>query len=371
MAEDRMRIVYLSVQGMEEWQGAATHLRAIVRELSRTDEVVVVAPDVARPTGVPARLRDMFALQRRALHHAAEADIVYVRHHPSLTGITWLLRRRGIPVVHEVNGPIEDFAAIYPWLKPGVPLLRALSRAGMRRASATIAVSGRLRSYLIDMGVPADRVTVVHNGADLDLFRPSDDPPGDYVLFVGALTPWQGLETLAAATRNRVWPTHLRLVVVGDGPCRGQLADTDPARVSVLGVVGHERVAEMTAHAVMTVSPKTRDARWSSPLKVYESIASGVPAVVTDVGEQADVIVATGAGMCVPPGDAAALAGAVRTIGGRDLAARRRAVEAARRSREHIGWDVRGRDVRGLLHGIVEETNNGRRVGAAISPGRS
>lgn len=350
----RPRVLYVCLQGLEHGQGASTHVGAVVDGLRRTHDVVLVAPEGTPATGLLGRALRLPRLLLAAARAARGADVVYLRHHPMLQPLTEYLRRRGVTQIQEVNGPIADFTSIYPTLRPVGALLRAMSTATLRHADRVVAVSERLaRSVRHQTGLPDDQVLVVHNGADLDVFTPVDRTPVDadtvpYVVFAGALAPWQGLGVLAAATGKPDWPAGVRVVVAGAGPSRHLLDGAASEAIDDRGVLPQREVARLVAGSLASLSPKTPDARWSSPLKVYEAIAAGVPTVVTDVGEQADIVRQWGCGVVVPPGDAAALARAVRGLVD-DGPTRDRLAAAALAARPGVGWDDRVRTLARLL----------------------
>ena len=98
----------------------------------------------------------------------------------------------------------------------------------LRRAAAVVTVTQGLREIVIERyGVDPERVFVVENGVDPELFRPLDPaearavlglPPGPLACYVGNLVRWQGLDTLLEAMNEL--PSSYRLVLVGDGPSR-------------------------------------------------------------------------------------------------------------------------------------------------------
>lgn len=368
------RVLYVSLQGVEEGQGAATHVRAVVEGLRRRHPVQLLAPSRVPQRGLRGAARRVgrtVGLQLRAARAVRDSDVAYVRHHPAVLPLAWWLQRHGVPQVHEVNGPVEDFALAHPALGPVVGLLRWMSVAGLRRADVVIAVSDQMAAHLRSQGIPADRLRVVHNGADLDRFGAGSVATAartsPYVVFVGALTPWQGLDVLAAATREPTWPDGVRVVVAGDGPSRTQLDAARPGAVDALGTVPHDRVAGLLAGALAALSPKTPAARWSSPLKVYEAIAAGIPCIVTDVGEQADLVRSLGCGLVVPPGDPAALAGAVGHLL-EDPAGRAAMGAAATHARPSISWDGRVQGIEAMLSELTD-TEGTDRLAAAVPGG--
>lgn len=141
------------------------------------------------------------------------------------------------------------------------------------------------------------------------------EPPGrarPMVLAVGRLAAQKGFDTLlAAAATWRDMDPEPRLVIAGDGPLSARLR----AQAAVLGVepefLGHrEDVPALLADAAVFVLPS----RWEGqPLVLQEALRAGAPIVATEAGGIPDL---TGydAALLVPPGDAARLAAAVRSV---------------------------------------------------------
>jgi glycosyltransferase involved in cell wall biosynthesis len=135
-----------------------------------------------------------------------------------------------------------------------------------------------------------------------------------------------GLLLAAAATWRDLEPVPL-VVIAGDGPLAGELR----ARAAALGVAaefpGHrDDVPALLAAAAVFVLPS----RWEGqPLVLQEALRAGVPVVATRAGGIPEL--AGDAALLVPPGDASALADAVRSVlTDAPLAARLRAAATAR-----------------------------------------
>jgi glycosyltransferase involved in cell wall biosynthesis len=170
-----------------------------------------------------------------------------------------------------------------------------LSTAVWRRADPTIlAPSHFIRSLLLADGWPADRVHY------LDLpwpaRTPDADPAGatrDSVLFLGRLLPEKGPVTLLDAwsqIAGRHPDVHLR--IAGDGVQRQELQDRVATRkiprVHFLGFLSPPQAARELGRALLTAHP----AIWleNSPFSVRESLAAGVPAVVSARGGMPELV---------------------------------------------------------------------------------
>jgi teichuronic acid biosynthesis glycosyltransferase TuaC len=189
------------------------------------------------------------------------------------------------------------------------------------QATRIVAVSRALADEVIEMGVARERVAIVMNGVDGDLFKPRDRaaaraelglPAGPLALYVGNLKPEKGVLDLGKA-----WPAVVRhipdatLLVVGDGPLRGELeAMTKPLgeRVRLIPRQPLEKVPSYMAAADILVLPSHSE---GTPNVVLEALASGRRVVATAVGGVPDLITSPTLGSLVPARDPDALADAL------------------------------------------------------------
>jgi glycosyltransferase involved in cell wall biosynthesis len=100
------------------------------------------------------------------------------------------------------------------------------------------------------------------------------DPVDPYYVVLGRLSPEKGIEQLL-----RLWPQHLKLVIVGDGPQRAQLeALADPTNVNFHGFVSADERDAILARAIALVLPSvTLEA---DPVVVAQALSVGTPCVV-------------------------------------------------------------------------------------------
>jgi glycosyltransferase involved in cell wall biosynthesis len=223
---------------------------------------------------------------------------------------------------------------------------RLLERRLARVSACLIGVSQATVDDLVRLRVaPAERFRVVPIGLDLQRFlQPSAEAAtalrdqcragADEVLlgFVGRLVPIKRVDLVlraVAAVRREGVP--IRLMIVGDGPERASLEQL-ARRLGIddvacfLGYLPDTSAAAAAADIAILASDNE-----GTPVALIEASAAGRPAVATAVGGVPDVVIA-GAGVLVPAGDHAALAGAVvRLAGDAELRA-----EMGARAREHV-----------------------------------
>lgn len=361
------RMAYLCLQATREGQGSHAHVHEIIHGLERRGYAVdLFEPAYAQGStilpGAVGRALEFHRIQNELMQRATGVVAVYVRaHFAAVTTARWA-RRNGVPVVQEVNGPYEDLFAAWPWTRYFGWYFTRLMREQYRMADALITVTDELAAWLARETGRTD-IHVVPNGANTELFAPGVAPldglPEKYVLFFGAFAVWQGLDTLMAATEDEEWPSDVSLVVAGDGAER-HIVEREAARnprVTYLGAMPYHDVPRLLAGSIAGISPQGR-ARGRSmtglaPQKVYETLACGVPVVVTDFPGQADLVREHDLGYVVAPDDPTSLAQAVKRLaldpaGARAMGKRGRDVVAA-----HHSWDSRAAATAEILDAVL------------------
>jgi glycosyltransferase involved in cell wall biosynthesis len=200
--------------------------------------------------------------------------------------------------------------------------LFTVDRTAFRLADLVIAdTAAQAAFYEERFELAPDRIRVCFVGAEERLFFPG--PPADgpfHALFVGKLIPLHGLDTILAAARIA---REIPFRIVGSGQLAREL-ESMPANVTHVPWVEYERLpAELRsagcALGIFGTSPK---ATRVIPNKAYQALACAVPLVTADTPGARELLTDGEDALLVPPGDAQALADAVR------LLARDRAVAA-------------------------------------------
>jgi glycosyltransferase involved in cell wall biosynthesis len=130
---------------------------------------------------------------------------------------------------------------------------------------------------------------------------------GDYALVVSRLAPEKGVDVAIDACRLAGMP----LVVAGEGPEYARLRERAGEQVRFLGAVSAEELAELRAGAALALAP-SRSAE-TFGLAVAEAMAAGLPVAASAVGALPELLEPDA---LVPPGNARALAGAIRRLAG-------------------------------------------------------
>ena len=263
---------------------------------------------------------------RSILRSEGPFDFVYERYALFAHAGMAYARESSTPGVLEVNAPLIEEQALHRRLVHAGEAEKATRRA-FDHASTIVAVSDGVASYARSLCRSKEKIHVVANGVDAQRFRPDIQAimPGDdgsfTVGFVGTLKPWHGLSDLVEAfcILHAEVPAA-RLLVVGDGPERSKM-EADLARARVLdavhfaGSVCHEEVPGWLASVDVAVAPypETLDC-YFSPLKIFEYMAAGVPAVATAIGQLPQLIEDGVDGILVNPGRPQELSSALAAL---------------------------------------------------------
>ena len=262
--------------------------------------------------------RRMLAFARFGLAAGATAlrgprpDVIYATSPPLTMAVPALMAaaRWRAPLVFEVRdlwpeAPIQMGALRNPLLRR---VARALERFVLRRATRVIALSPGIQSGVVRAGAPAERVVLVPNASDLDLFRPSPPPERFRVSYFGTMGEANDLGAVVEAARLL---DGVEFVLMGDGKHRARLERSAPSNVTFTGAAaGKEEVAELAAgsSACLTVFKDVPVLSTNSPNKLFDTFAAGRPAIVNMDGWMRQLVEDNDAGLYVRAGDARDLA---------------------------------------------------------------
>ena len=257
------------------------------------------------------------------------------------------LKLAGVPLLLDLH---EDMPAFYRDRFPG-PAQRPLTAlvSGVTRGSAAIAdelitVHEPLRELSLQRGVAPDRISVVMNSPDEEIFDPSGHPRRAFMedgelrlVHHSNLQRVYGLE-FAVAAMALLEDLPVRLDVYGDGPYRPQVEEAirrtgTTERVTLHGRVPLDELPRLLAASDIGLVPTRPEpyAQYSLSTKLLEYAAMGVPIIATDLATFRAHLDER-AIRYVPGADPAALAAAVRADVADPAAAIERGLEAQRQS---------------------------------------
>jgi glycosyltransferase involved in cell wall biosynthesis len=259
-------------------------------------------------------------------------DLVWGTSPPIFQGITaWLLSRlKRIPFLFEVRDLWPAFAVAVGVLRQ--PLLIRLSewleRFLYKRAKVVVVNSPGYIDHVRQRG--AKRVELVPNGAESAMFNPQDDGlafrqqhdlEGKFIaLYAGAHGLSNDLGVVLQAAQQLLDQPKILIVLLGDGQEKPRLVE----KAQELGLTNlrflppvsktEMPAALAAADACIAILKPIELYKTTYPNKVFDYLAAGRPVVLAIDGVIRQVIDEAGAGIPVPPGDAAAMAAALLSL---------------------------------------------------------
>lgn len=306
-----------------------------------------------------------FARAAYKLAAGLDADLVFATSTPLTVGLPGkkAARRLGVPFVFEVRDlwpelPIAVGVVRNPLI---IGYLRRMERRIYAAAERIIALAPGIRDGVHKTGYPHERIALVPNGCDLELFRPDagqlDDPrfgrPDEFrLVFTGAHGLANGLDAVldAAVELKRRGASGIRFVFIGKGKlrdrlmarCRAEGLDDRVSWIESIPKAELARVLPRMSAGMMVLKNIPAFYYGTSPNKFFDYIACGLPVLNNYPGWLADMIREERCGMAVPPDDPAAFADAVVWLRDHpqeraEMGARARKLAEARFSRDRLG----------------------------------
>jgi glycosyltransferase involved in cell wall biosynthesis len=269
-----------------------------------------------------------------ARHDIAPFDLVYQFSMPELFAIYGRQRRLPPIVVHpEVHAAGElrwhhrerslamgpESAVKHAAVRSMLAGRSAIQRVDLSRADLVIAPAARFGELLSqDYRVAAERIRVVPNPIDVELFEPGEGPrPGEprRILFVSRIAVRKGVETIVELSHRIADLEGAVLIeVLGDrslwSDYRHLLDDLNPGTAAVIGHVAHTEMRGRLQGATALLQPSHYE---PFALTVAEALACGTPVITSDeVGATENVDPRVG--VRVPAGSAVAMERALRDL---------------------------------------------------------
>ena len=206
--------------------------------------------------------------------------------------------------------------------------VRIAHRDAWRRARKIIVITQALKDDLVDMDISEQKILVAPDAVDIELFnidistreaRSNVDLPQDdtIVLYAGSVLPWKGADIFLEAAQ---YLPETLFVVVGGRDDRLQLlreTTKDLPNVRIVGRRPYNEIPLWLKAADVLVLPNRAGTsiseRYTSPLKLFEYMASGRPIVASDLSSLRE-IVPPDAALFVEANDAKALARGIREV---------------------------------------------------------
>ncbi len=310
-----------------------------------------------------------------ALKARGPFDVVYATSPPLFVGAAGLALHglKRAPFVFEVRDLWPESAVALGELRSP----RAIAWAGKleelcyNRASRIVVVTEGIRQRLLARGQAAEKLVLIPNGANTELFQPQPALGAEFrqqhglrsddfvVAYAGIHGIAQGLETVLRAAQMLRDQDNIRFVMVGEGPVKPELqqlrADLSLDNVLMLPEQPRTSMPAVLSAADVALVPlrKVELFEHAVPSKLFDAWACGCPVLLSIDGEARRVLEAANGGLFVPPEDPTALARAINELAllpdrGRSLGANGRRFTEERYSRQ-----AQARQLEQLLSSVI------------------
>jgi glycosyltransferase involved in cell wall biosynthesis len=299
------------------------------------------------PYGIP-----LVASLETFLKAVKSSDIVHAHGHPYLASIIIgkLAKRYSKPFVLTQHNTFIKYDSVFDKIERLNDLI--IGKETLKEADKIIAVSNATRDYVLSLGAEPGKVKVVHNGVDLNRFRPIAGIHNEMrrklgiskkavvVLTVRRLVYKNGIDTLIDAANSAVKKNpNIIFLVVGKGPSQNSVR----AKIKQLGLENNFRLAGFVSDEELPFYYNVADffvlpskSGEGLALVALEAMACGLPVIATDVGGINEVLMDK-YGKLVPPNMPEMLAKSILDYSKADLSSVKSEVREL--MEEKYSWD--------------------------------
>jgi glycosyltransferase involved in cell wall biosynthesis len=222
-----------------------------------------------------------------------------------------------------------------------------------------LCLSAFQRDLLVNEGLPADRATVLPNPMNLPGVEPGGWRDGDYVAYVGRISPEKDIPTLIEAARR-----------LGDVPFKfagsyhrmPEVTQRNPNNCQFLGQLDAEDLAQFYLNARMVVFA-TRCYE-GFPTVLLEAMSHGLPVVCSRIGGLPEIVEEEKTGLLYEPGNVDELADRIRMLWQNPALCRKLGGAGRRKVREEYAAELLLDRLLGIYETVIKEGSRRRRVRA-------
>ncbi len=341
---------YLAFDQFPSFKGAATHIYHMVEALNaHLGETLLItlppkksaaeneAPMPLVRGHIKVEIDELNFLKRAALFSSevnqllkahSELEIIHFR---DIWGGLAAVKQDGVASVFEVNSlPSIELLYRYPLLsEETIAKIEKLENYCLKRCTSIICPSNVIKQMLIDKGIAAAKIQLIPNGAELPVpgIGKNELPllPAKYILYFGALQPWQGIDVLLKSVKYLDDYKELKIVICASNeekylrPVK-KLADklSITNQIVWLHQLDKETLHHVITQSLFTVAPLIECSRnvvqGCSPLKIFESMAAGTTVVASDLPVVREIVTNNENGKLFRPGRPADMARIMRYL---------------------------------------------------------
>ena len=241
-------------------------------------------------------------------------DIIHAHSHLFFsTNICAFIKKMGSsPLVITNHGLVSQTAPL--WINR--IYIPTLAKCTFKSADKIICYTEKDKLELEHLNIDSDKIKVIHNGINTDLFVPAAkrEKTGQ-LLWIGRFTPGKGVDYLinAFGILLKINP-NLRLLLVGKGPLKEQIYQLInnlhlEKNITIKDFIPNSELPEAYRQSDVFILPSINE---GVPRTILEAMSCGIPVVCTKLPQLVDIV--NGCGTMVPLRDPQALARAVSNI---------------------------------------------------------
>ena len=286
------------------------------------------------------------------LESVKSSDLIHVHGHPYLSSFiaAKIAKKYSKPLVLTQHNTFIEYESIWDTVERLNDLV--IGKEVLKDADKIIVVSNATKNYVLSLGADPEKIKVLHNGVDLNRFKPKTGIKDDIrkklgipkdaivVLTVRRLVYKNGIDTLIESAEIAIKknPTVVFLVV-GTGPDFNEVK----TRIKQMGIEKNFRLTGFVSDEDLPFYYNAADffvlpskSGEGLPLVALEAMACGLPVIATNVGGISEVMVKD-YGKVVPPNAPDSLAEAILEFSHMELSALKR--ELRTMMEQKFSWD--------------------------------
>ncbi|HUT17190.1 MAG TPA: glycosyltransferase family 4 protein [Acidobacteriota bacterium] len=302
--------------------------------------------------GIPYAIPQITSL-KTFLESVKSSDLIHVHGHPYLSSLiaAKIAKKYSKPLVLTQHNTFIEYEGILwdhvEWLNDC-----AIGKQVLKEADKIVVVSNATGNYVLSLGADPEKIRVLHNGVDVNRFRPltgvKDEmrkklgisKDSSVVLTVRRLVYKNGIDTLIESAKKAIKKnSRLVFLVVGKGPDFEEIKE----KIEQLGIEKNFRLTGFISDEDLPFYYNAADffvlpskSGEGLPLVALEAMACGVPVIATNVGGISEVM-KEGSGKLVPPNSPDSLAEAILEFSHRKLSALKKDLRAM--VEQKYSWD--------------------------------
>jgi teichuronic acid biosynthesis glycosyltransferase TuaC len=255
----------------------------------------------------------------KRLHAEQRIDLIDAHYvYPDGAAAVQLGAMLGIPVCVSARGTDINLFSTMPHIRP-------LIADTLQRSNAIVAVSTALKRRMVELGVAGEKIAVIRNGIEQEIFYRRDQAAArqklglpakaKLIVTVSALVPLKGIDRLIDAMAL-ISDQQMRLLIIGQGSERealqARIAQHNlTERVTLVGAKPQAELGDWYAAADLFCLASHRE---GCPNVVVEALACGTSVVASDVGGISELVTDERFGYLVPANETNAAGFAQRMV---------------------------------------------------------